>query len=310
MPNGDEFKALVLEGALAGCRRIGPARANGAFCELCRHQSPASSGLPGGDKLAHAFRQWLTLDQLSRQAVMPNDAVWTVPFVQQAAKMTRDRAAKLTGVIPPVSKRADIMATTIKGELKGIADATVQRASRALAHGLLTHQRPSKIAREVGAVIDAIGKTRTGQMANYAIMKTFSTVTLEAFRAAGVTHVGTVAEKIKVARGPHGLHRIKDAARKTAQKRHGRTGKFISYVEPPTAAEQATIERGEAAVQALVEVDVLTAGDEDVCPICEDISDDGPYDIDSAEGLIPAHPSCRCVLIPTSDLRFAPVRDE
>ena len=193
-------KALVLE-ALGDADVLG---LRGPTVRSVSHAAtnPQLHPLPGGDKLA-AFRQWLT--EAIRQAVMPNDAMWTVPFVQQAAKMARDRAAKLTGVIAPASKRANIMATTIKGELKGIADATVQRASRALAHGLLTHQRPAKIAREAGAVIDAIGKTRTGQMANYAIMKTFSTVTLEAFRAAGVTHVGTIAEKIKVARGPHGV---------------------------------------------------------------------------------------------------------
>ena len=101
-----------------------------------------------------------------------------------------------------------------------------------------------------------------------------------------------------------------DAARKTAQKRHGRTGKFISYTEPPTAAEQATIERQEEKVQALVSVSVLTSGLDNVCQVCQDISDDSPYTIDQAEGLIPAHNLCACVFIPTTDLRFASVGDE
>jgi hypothetical protein len=55
-------------------------------------------------------------------------------------------------------------------------------------------------------------------------------------------------------------------------------------------------------------VEVLTAGDDNVCPICEDISDDGPYTLDEAEDLIPAHPHCRCAFVPFFDLRFANVR--
>jgi hypothetical protein len=48
-------------------------------------------------------------------------------------------------------------------------------------------------------------------------------------------------------------------------------------------------------------VAVQTAGDDKVCPICEDIAAEGPYDIDEAEALIPAHARCRCVFIPAED---------
>jgi hypothetical protein len=51
-------------------------------------------------------------------------------------------------------------------------------------------------------------------------------------------------------------------------------------------------------VPSYEEVDVVTAGDNDVCIICEDISDDGPYELDEAEELIPAHPFCRCSFVP------------
>jgi hypothetical protein len=56
-------------------------------------------------------------------------------------------------------------------------------------------------------------------------------------------------------------------------------------------------------------VQVLTAGDDDVCITCEDISDDGPYDIATARTLIPAHPNCRCAFVPFGDERFKPVHD-
>ena len=50
----------------------------------------------------------------------------------------------------------------------------------------------------------------------------------------------------------------------------------------------------ERRLEELEEVNVLTAGDDRVCKICEDIAEDGPYLIDQARGLIPAHPRCRC----------------
>jgi hypothetical protein len=46
------------------------------------------------------------------------------------------------------------------------------------------------------------------------------------------------------------------------------------------------------------------------CLICQEISDDGPYDLDTAEGLIPAHLNCRCSYIPAEDKRFASVHED
>jgi hypothetical protein len=46
-------------------------------------------------------------------------------------------------------------------------------------------------------------------------------------------------------------------------------------------------------------VDVITIGDEKVCHICEKIEEEGPYRIDIARTLIPAHPHCRCLVSPT-----------
>lgn len=57
-------------------------------------------------------------------------------------------------------------------------------------------------------------------------------------------------------------------------------------------------------------VEVLTAGDNDVCQACQDISEGGPYTLDEAESLIPAHPECRCAFVPAYDERFAEVEHE
>lgn len=42
----------------------------------------------------------------------------------------------------------------------------------------------------------------------------------------------------------------------------------------------------------------LTVGDEKVCARCQDLERDNPYSIDSARGIIPVHPNCRCTWIP------------
>lgn len=52
----------------------------------------------------------------------------------------------------------------------------------------------------------------------------------------------------------------------------------------------------------LMEIDVRaefqTARDDQVCPICRDLAEGGPYSIDAARGMIPAHPNCRCAWVP------------
>src|SRR5215471_11605182 len=73
----------------------------------------------------------------------------------------------------------------------------------------------------------------------------------------------------------------------------------------PSASTIHRIEKVQRKLAKLGEVDVLTADDEYVCPVCEDISESGPYDIDTAESLIPAHVFCRCAFVPAGTLEDA-----
>lgn len=53
----------------------------------------------------------------------------------------------------------------------------------------------------------------------------------------------------------------------------------------------------EAGIEGVdVEAEVLTAAG--ACPICLALAENGPYTIQQARGLIPAHPNCRCALVP------------
>ena len=130
----------------------------------------------------------------------------------------------------------------------------MQQATRVVANGLLANKKPARIARDVAAMIKAVGVSRGRALANFMVVKAYNCALLDMFRRQGVTHVGVMAERIRVKRGAHGLTRDADVDLST--------------------------------------VEVLTAGDDDVCPTCEEISNDGPYALDDAEGLIPAHLNC------------------
>lgn len=190
---------------------------------------------------------------------------------------------KTTDAAPYPDREAAILQLTAS-ELDGICSAASQRATRVMTHGLLANTKPQRLARAVAERLSKVGKDRSRMLVNAMVVKAFSSATLDAFRQAGVGQVGTIAERkpVKVAKGPHGLHVVDRGPYKTKVQRR----------------------------VDLSSVDVLTAGDADVCELCEDISDNGPYDLDEAEALIPAHINCRCVFVPSDDLRFASVHED
>jgi len=63
-------------------------------------------------------------------------------------------------------------------------------------------------------------------------------------------------------------------------------------------AEGALDEYTAAGVEGVeVQAEFSTAGDEQVCPECEDL-EGNVYSIDEARGIIPVHPNCRCAWLP------------
>ncbi len=189
------------------------------------------------------------------------------------------KSGDIRDAAPPViaQDRVPFLQTLCITELQGIIEAVSQQAVRAFADGILLKQSPSMIARAITQVIDKVGIERGHLLASFMIVRAFSLATIDSFRASGVSHVGTVAERVGAPTFP----------KVPSPGAHTRDAKF------PTRAQT----RAENKLQRELgggEVDVLTAGDDDVCQVCQDISDEGPYDLDTAEQLIPAHP--RCVL--------------
>ena len=241
--------------------------------------SPAIEGKPDGYFHSHG-------------AVMPT-RVW---------KMSSVGGRVVANMLPYITKDADmdwmrLLQDHTVAELQGIMEAVSQQAVRCLANNILRRKDPLN---DILSVITNVGEARSNMLVNHAIIKTFSVATLETFRGNGVEQVGTIPETI-----PH-VH-VGDAARKTVQKRHGKTGRFVKYTKPLSRANRRKAEKQVVMLKELGTVNVLTAEDDRVCDICDSISEDGPYGIDHAMSLIPAHPNA--VLEGTTVASYGPMHE-
>lgn len=241
----------------------------------------------------------LLFDVMVRQAVLEGDGAVVRPFVQQGYSLGVAFASKIVKSLasPVGSGDSSVLLTQLAmTELVGIANATSQQASRAVALGLLAKRKPAQIVRSVYAVIESIAVNRSNALAADLMVKAFTNGTLDTYASVGVTRVGVLPEKR--------VQLTRDAVFVDASRRTG-PGSRSSRKQIPSRSTLFRIRKAERQVERLGKVNVRTAGDNDVCPICEDIADSGPYSIDAARSLIPAHPKCRCAFVPADDKRFA-----
>lgn len=228
------------------------------------------------------------VDLLLQQTILNDNGAGMRIYIEQAAALARARAEKLIGrssELPTLNDRVSLLVTLSVTELQGIMEAVSQQVVRTLAQGLLAKATAPALSRQVMKIIDQVGTVRSRALAEVIIVRTHSEVTLDVFEAAAIKLVGLVPEARPASR------RVGDSVTDARGLPSGRT--------------IGRIQSREALLTALGEVNVLTAGDNDVCPQCQDIADGGPYDIDTARSLIPAHPWCRCAFVPSDDLRFA-----
>jgi 8-oxo-dGTP pyrophosphatase MutT (NUDIX family) len=155
-------------------------------------------------------------------------------------------------------------------ELQGIIEATSQQLVRAFTQGILSRTPMTRIAVTLRTVVDQVGVQRGRLLVSFMCVRAFNAAALDGFRARGITHVGLIPERTPAPRI------VGDAKPKSKK------GKGGGYSKKGM-------------------VGVLTAEDDRVCPVCEEIAADGPYYIDEAEALIPAHPRCRCAFVPADE---------
>lgn len=175
-----------------------------------------------------------------------------------------------------------------RNEIDGIAAATIQQVNRTVGNGLLARHSASNIVRHIGEVIEKVGVKRTALLAEDVIVRTFTNATLDAYAQAGITQVGVLAENV-VARAMQDARKVKRPGSRTRRRTPSRS--TIYRIEQ--------LERG--LEQSLGQwVEVVTAGDNKVCPICEELEAIGVMPLDTARSLVPAHPRCRCALLPAA----------
>jgi len=195
------------------------------------------------------------------------EANWLKPHVDRAYQHGLNAGEKITK-IKVLASPDHVYYATYKNELEGIVDATVQQATRSLTKGLLNQERPPTLYRRVVSVSMKTLEPRLRMLGHHIIVQQHNLGLLTQFKAVGVKQVSVIPETLP-----------KKFAR--ARRRH------------------------DHAVHDQDLVEVLTAGDDDVCEDCEDYADAGPYEIEEVEADLPLHPNCRCAYIPSEDLRFA-----
>lgn len=232
-----------------------------------------------------AFQTWF--DAILGMHVYGADrGEWTSQFITQAYKLGVNRAFRLAN--SPVQNfpgREQLLVSAAVVEIQGVMEAASQQAVRNINAVLISGSTPREAARLVNDIIDSVGSFRSRAVASVSIVHAHATGTLDTFETLDVRRVGIQPEHHKI------TNVSSDAIVQDAPRRKKR----------PTARQQGLFERRERKLGKLKMVAVETAGDSKVCPVCEDIAQEGPYTIDAARGLIPAHPSCRCAFVPTEE---------
>lgn len=261
-----------------------------------------SASLPTDGKL-RVFQGWV--DATLKRFVIEEDAAYLDGIASTAYRRAVARAMRRSfSPAQPVNATEQIAALqqlTLM-ELQGVVEAVSQQLVRTATDAVLGKWSHRDTFNDMKEIVEKIGVNRTRLLVEVLTIKAHSTGTLDQFQAAGVKRVGTIPEldpdKVKA------RLRLGDAQRpiSPAQRRKGTSSSTIARIRK----EEARVEKSLAAQQ----VEVLTAGDADVCPECEEIAADGPYDIDEARSLIPAHPNCRCEFVPEGSSLFGTIEEE
>lgn len=249
----------------------------------------ANPVVQGGATRTQTFQRWF--DYIAQAQVLNGDGSFMREFIERGYAAGAKFASEQVGAAssPLAGDRQETIFQLAVVELQGIIEAVSQQAVRAVASGILHGQRPAAIARAVNAAIDRVGISRSTALVELIVVKAFSEATLDTYASAGVRRVGLVPETL-IAR-PRDARRVTPTGRAGTRSRRGE-GPGLRTIQRIKKQER------EIAQAAGSLVRVKTAGDKKVCKVCRGIAARGPYRINRARQLIPAHPRCRCVFVP------------
>jgi len=342
---------------------------------------------------------------------------WWEKHLERAYQSGANTGGEMVGSPPPGHAPVPAVYRELAArEFAAIAATMVQHVSRQAAAASVAGRKPLPLYQRVLAVLRKVGQARMKAAVNYMTVQLHNAARLAAFRAAGVTRVALVPERLEPPRPSRFLrhdHLVLDAtreelalaaalrraeelfarlraqaeaeaakaevaaevARAALEKQiaaelagapipelgaaQARAEAEVAAAKAATAAREvrasaawekvkaarravalASPARAQAAAQAQPErvvppgyervaaetvgkatiparllavgseyVNSQTAGDDRVCIVCQDISAEGPYTLAEAQGLLPAHPNCRCAWVPAFDMRYAVNRE-
>lgn len=282
---------MILRQGVVDHNMLGLGGVSAASIALTIAAQPLQVNAPISESRSRAFQFWL--DHMLLAAVVDPAAgvMRTGVIVTYARGVARAKKLSRTDV-EPINGAGTIgaLAHLALVEMQGISEAVSQQIVRTASLAAINNMKPIAVLRSMLDVIRKVGVSRSTAMVDMMIVKTHGTATLDQFEAAQIKQVGLITE-LKNVSGT----RVGDAGRSGPGSRSHKTE------GGPSARTVRRIRAAERAVEALGNVSVQTAGDDDVCPICEDIEANSPYSIDEARSLIPAHPYCRCAFIPEDE---------
>jgi ADP-Ribosyltransferase in polyvalent proteins/ParB-like nuclease domain len=254
-------------------------------------------------KLA-AWSQWL--DTTMAQAM---SGEWLEAKLSRAWVMGREMAQGEVGgpVYAPLPVDVELAARI---ELGSLESALRVQAARAAASAIKTRLTTARAWANISAAFDTATANRAIAFASTIVVATHIHAKVAVYRQAGIRKVGIAAERLAPDRQTLS-GRLRQLDRGITAPVHDATTEEIARrrehygADPVDPGEDPSWEalRAEGDEDESL-VNVLTAGDDDVCQICEDIADDSPYDIDEVLDLLPAHVNCRCSVTPFDDRRF------
>ncbi|RPH72735.1 MAG: hypothetical protein EHM78_02195 [Myxococcaceae bacterium] len=267
----------------------------------------AAAMVTAGPAKIMGFQQFV--DSALTQNVLEHDGRYLAGYVERAFEKGlrfADRNTRDLNVARSPENHRDRVDTIVQSafvELQGISEAVSQNLVRAAADGILSKKNANLLLRAMYSRIDKVGGTRIDALADTIVMRTFNEGSLSSYESVGVTEVGIIPEVRKIRRPAQDAVSFFEDKKRKFNPNTG-AGSKVSRTTVPHRETVRRIRKAQEAIEKLKRVNVLTAGDDEVCPECEDIAEEGPYRINVARSLIPAHPHCRCVFVPARDRRF------
>lgn len=248
-----------------------------------REREPSMTFINWGEAAETRLQRSGSVVQTTVDNAMLSPPDWLSSIIERAIQKGVEQAAQELSAELDIDL-GDVNAVhtfAVMSEVTGIANETIRRSLRHVANAIENKQSPDALMRELRIVLEKITKLRLNLLVNTAVVRAVNAGKLFAYKDQGIKQVGVQPEWMPV---PH-MHDAKKATtkKKPAKKKKKRKTGLVN---------------------------VLTSGDDRVCDDCDSIAAEGPYDIETAQGLIPSHPNCRCAFVPADDARYAPIDEQ